>query len=117
MRSKKSILIKQIQQLQGVENALMLAISPESNDFIVVEIYFDPETVENQENEIKPSSIDINELLDYKNTQTHLYAKEGKKELRLTFNSSFEVWNGKERVLETIQPYSAKQCFDSLNNF
>lgn len=48
MSSKQSILIKQIQQLQGVENALMLAISDESDNFMVVEIYYDPETVEDR---------------------------------------------------------------------
>lgn len=43
--SSKSTLIKQIQQLAGVENVSHLLISPESNDFMVVEIYFDPESV------------------------------------------------------------------------
>lgn len=48
MSSNQSILIKQIQQLHGVENALMLAISEEPDSFMVVEIYFDPETVEDR---------------------------------------------------------------------
>lgn len=43
--SAKSILINQIQQLSGVERINHLLISPESNDFMVVEIYFDPESV------------------------------------------------------------------------
>lgn len=43
--NKKSILINQIHQLSGVEGVSHLCIHPESNDFMVVEIYFDPETV------------------------------------------------------------------------
>lgn len=43
--SSKSILIKQIQQLSGVENVSHLLISPESDDFMVVEIYFSPESI------------------------------------------------------------------------
>jgi len=45
MSNPKSILINQIQQISGVENVSHLLISPESNDFMVVEIYFDPESV------------------------------------------------------------------------
>ena len=45
MSNSKSILIKQIQQLAGVENVSHLLISPESDDFMVIEIYFDPESV------------------------------------------------------------------------
>jgi len=43
--SAKSTLIKSIQNIAGIEEVNLLAISPESNDFMVVEIYFDPETV------------------------------------------------------------------------
>ena len=43
--NKKSILIQSIQKIAGVEGVSLLAISPESPDFMVVEIYFDPETV------------------------------------------------------------------------
>lgn len=46
--NKKHLLIRQIQQLAGVENVSHLLISPESNDFMVVEIYFDPKTVEDR---------------------------------------------------------------------
>jgi hypothetical protein len=42
---KKSILIKSIQQIAGVEGVSHLCISPESENFMVVEIHFDPETV------------------------------------------------------------------------
>lgn len=45
MNNPKTTLIKQIQQLAGVENVSHLLISPESNDFMVVEIYLDPESV------------------------------------------------------------------------
>jgi len=41
----KSTLIKSIQNIAGVDGVNLLAISPESPDFMVVEIYFDPETV------------------------------------------------------------------------
>jgi len=41
----KSTLIKSIQNIAGIEGVSLLAISPESPDFMVVEIYFDPETV------------------------------------------------------------------------
>ena len=42
---KKSILINQIQQLLGVEGVTHICISPESDNFMVVEIYFDPSVV------------------------------------------------------------------------
>lgn len=45
MNNTKTTLIKQIQQLSGVENVSHLLISPESDDFMVVEIYLDPELV------------------------------------------------------------------------
>jgi len=115
----KSTLIKSIQNIAGIEGVNLLAISPESNDFMVVEIYFDPETVTDRltpEEVAEQYPIDVNELLDYKNTQTHLYAKQGKKELRLTFNGSFEVWNGKEKVFEGIQPLSAIVIYDGLKS-
>lgn len=45
MSNPKSILIDQIQQLAGVENAINSVICPESKTFMVVEIDFDPESV------------------------------------------------------------------------
>lgn len=45
MSNPKTTLIKQIQQLAGVENVSHLLISPESDDFMVVEICFSPESV------------------------------------------------------------------------
>jgi len=113
----KSTLIKSIQNIAGIEGVNFLAISPESPDFMVVEIYFDPVSVCNRltpEEVIEQFPIDINELIDYKNTQTHLYAKQGKKELRLTFNGSFEVWNDRVKLFETIQPFSAKEYFEKI---
>jgi len=44
----KSTLIKSIQNIAGIEGVNLLAISPESNDFMVVEIYFDPVSVCNR---------------------------------------------------------------------
>jgi len=44
----KSTLIKSIQNIAGIEGVSILAISPESNDFMVVEIYFDPVSVCNR---------------------------------------------------------------------
>jgi hypothetical protein len=116
--SAKSTLIQSIQNIAGIEGVSLLAISPESPDFMVVEIYFDPDTVCNRltpEEVTEQFQIDINELLDYKNTQTHLYAKQGKKELRLTFNGSFEVRNDRIKVFEGLQPLSAIEFYNSLN--
>lgn len=45
MNNPKSILLNQIKQLSGVENVSHLLISPESDDFMVVEIHLDTETV------------------------------------------------------------------------
>jgi len=44
----KSTLIKSIQNIAGIEGVSLLAISPESNDFMVVEIFFDPVSVCNR---------------------------------------------------------------------
>ena len=42
---KKSILINQIHQLIGVEGVSYICVSPEEPDLMLVEIYFDPESV------------------------------------------------------------------------
>jgi len=44
----KSTLIKSIQNIAGIEGVSLLAISPESDNFMVVEIYFDPVSVCNR---------------------------------------------------------------------
>jgi len=45
MSSKKSILIKQIQQLQGVEGVELIMVEPCEDNYMLCHIYFDPETV------------------------------------------------------------------------
>ena len=41
----KSILLKQINQLPGIENVELIAIEPEEPDYILAHIYFDPASV------------------------------------------------------------------------
>lgn len=116
--SPKAIIKHQIEHLPGIESVELICVSPETPDHALFHVYFDPVSICNRltpEEVIEQFPIDINELLDYKNTQTHLYAKQGKKELRLTFNGSFEIWNDRVKLFETMQAFSAKEYFDELN--
>ena len=45
MSSKKSILIKQIQQLQGIEGVELIMVEPCEDNYMLCHIYFDPESV------------------------------------------------------------------------
>ena len=45
MSSKKSILIKQIQQLQGIEGVELIMVEPCEDNYMRCHIYFDPESV------------------------------------------------------------------------
>lgn len=66
---------------------------------------------------LKPLSVNVDDLIEFKNTEYVLYAKCGvtKKELRLNCNGGIELWHNNTKLLETMQPYTAVEAFNIIN--
>lgn len=59
--------------------------------------------------------LDVKDLSEYRIKKTHLYAKEGTKELRLTFCGGMQVWKEGVKVFEHNQPYAVIEFFNNLD--
>lgn len=63
---------------------------------------------------MKPLQLSVTDLSEYRIRETHLYAKDGTKELRLTFYGGMQVWKDGVKVFEYNQPYPAVEFFNNL---
>lgn len=61
-------------------------------------------------------TIQLEFLIDYQSTEKVLYASSSTddKKLYITLRGSYEVWHNNELVLETMQPFSAVEKYNSL---
>jgi hypothetical protein len=61
---------------------------------------------------MKPLVIDVKDLSEYRMNETHLYAREGNKELRLKFYGGTQVWVDGVLVRECSLPANAVKFFN-----
>ncbi len=62
------------------------------------------------------NEITIEELRDWASMHTVLYAVDTKsdKKLYCTLRGSYEVWHKGEKILETMQPFTAVEKYNSI---
>lgn len=58
--------------------------------------------------------IELEELRVWQSEYYIVYARTLEKELRCTLRGSYEVWFKKEKVLETMQPFTAVEKYNEL---
>ena len=65
---------------------------------------------------MKPHEINLEELIDFQTNEKVLYASSTKenKQLYITLRGSYEVWHNKEKVLETMQPFTAVEKYNEI---
>jgi len=61
---------------------------------------------------MKPVVLEVKDLSEYRMNETHLYARDGNKDLRLSFSGGIQVWVDGIKVFEHIQPYEAIKFFN-----
>lgn len=67
--------------------------------------------------ETKQHTITVKELAEWQSNEKVLFASSSKenKQLYCTLRGSYEVWHKKEKVLETIQPYTAMSKYNGIS--
>ena len=65
---------------------------------------------------MKTHTVDLRELQDFQTKEKVLFASSSKEQKKLycTLRGSYEVWQFGVLVLETMQPYSAIEKYNSL---
>ena len=67
---------------------------------------------------MKPHTITTKDLRDWQQSEKVIFASSTKEDKKLycTLTGCFEVWHGKERVLETIQVFDAVMKYNSITS-
>jgi hypothetical protein len=65
---------------------------------------------------MRKHTIDLEELREWQSESKILFANSTKenKQLYCTLRGSYEVWHNKEKVLETMQPFTAVEKYNSI---
>lgn len=67
-------------------------------------------------NKMKTHTIDLEALTEWQSKEKVIFASSTKedKQLYCTLRGSYEVWHKKEKVLETMQPFTAVEKYNSI---
>lgn len=63
---------------------------------------------------MKPLQLDIKDLNKYRTNESCLYAKDGTKELRLTFYGSMQIWKDGVKIFEDCNSFSVIDFFNNI---
>ena len=71
----------------------------------------------NKKNNMKVHTVELKELQDFQSEEKVLFASSSKEQKKLycTLRGSYEIWHYGVLVLETMQPQSAIEYYNSLD--